>query len=295
MSRKPALIVLAVVGVGLAGSAVVPALRGLADPGTGGVPVYQVERAVFEPKIHAEGNLEAVDATLLGPPPEVPEALRIAWLAPDGSRVVEGEVVIRFDPTEMEENLREGRHDRDTADSKIEGRKALEEGSRSNLERDAEMASLELDYSKQFQSKDARIFSRTEIIESEIDQELAGRKKEHATEAGEIHSNLAKTELDLLAIERRKAEIKIEQAEKGLQALEVRAPHPGIFVLKQQWGRLPEVGQMVWAATRSPRSRRCTRWRRRSTCSRPTRGGSKPGWPRRWSSRPIPTGPIPRR
>ena len=49
-----------------------------------------------------------------------------------------------------------------------------------------------------------------------------------------------------MAIERRKAELQIAEAEQALQALEVRAPHDGIFVLQSTWGRKPEVGQMVW-------------------------------------------------
>lgn len=108
------------------------------------------------------------------------------------------------------------------------------------------MASLELDYAKQFQTKDSRIFSRVQIVESEIDQDLASTKQAHAAEAGQVHEELVESELDLLTIERRQAEIRIDHAATGLLALEVRAPHAGIFVLKQWWGRMPEVGQTVW-------------------------------------------------
>jgi RND family efflux transporter MFP subunit len=226
------------------------ALSGLRDLGIGGaeddVPTYTVERGEFVREVHAEGNLAAADATLLGPPAENRRPLKIAWLASEGSRVRSGDVVIRFDPTDLEEELRDGRHDRATTDSRIAAKRVREEGDRRNLERDAEVASLELDYARTFQSKDELIFSRREIVESEIDEGLARQKMEHAEEAGEIHHDLARTELDLLAIERRKAELKISQAEEALQALEVRAPHDGIFVLKEVWGNKPEVGQMVW-------------------------------------------------
>jgi multidrug efflux pump subunit AcrA (membrane-fusion protein) len=223
-----------------------PLLRGMIGAGSPSVPIYTVERTDFVHRVHAEGNLKAVEATLLGPPPEVTESLKIAWLAENGSPVDEGDVVIRFDPTDMEENLRRGKHDRATAESKIVQKQAAVEATRSNLDRDAAMASLELDYAQRFQNKDRQVFSRAEIIESEIDHELAERKRDHAAEAGEVQSELAQTELDLLSINRRQAEIKIEHAQKGLRALEVRAPHGGIFVLKERWGRTPEVGQMVW-------------------------------------------------
>jgi len=230
----------------LAVAAALPALRAFGGADAGDVPVYRVERGEFVNRVHAEGNLKAVDATLLGPPPEVTDALKIAWLAPDGSRVEQGDVVVRFDPSELEEELRSGRHEKKTAQSKIVQKEALERASRSNLERDAEMASLELQYAREFQSKDARIFSRVQIIESEIDQDLATKKQDHASQAGQIHEDLVESELDLLTIERRQAEIRIDHAETGLAGLEVRAPHSGIFVLKQWWGRMPEVGQTVW-------------------------------------------------
>ena len=247
MKLKQIVIVLVCLAVlVLVTTAAVPVLRDLIGTSEPGLPVYTVEQGEFVHRVFAEGHFEAVDATLLGPPPEVTDALKIAWLAEDGSRVDEGEVVIRFDPTEMEEDLRRGNHDRETAQSKIVQQEARERAASNNLERDAEMASLELNYAQEFQSKDQRIFSRSEIIESEINQDLATRKRDHAAEAGAVHSELAQTELDLLVIGRRQAEIKIEHAEKGLTALEVRAPHAGIFVLKEQWGRSPEVGQMVW-------------------------------------------------
>jgi multidrug efflux pump subunit AcrA (membrane-fusion protein) len=246
MNLKRALVIVGVLGAVVAASAALPTLRGIGGGTDDEVPTYIVERGDFVREIHADGNLKAADATLLGPPPEHRRPLKIAWLFPDGSYVRAGDVVIRFDPTDLEEELQEGRHDRATTDSQITSKQVREEGSRHNLERDAEVAALELDYAQSFQSKDAMIFSRREIIESEIDEKLAHQKKEHAQLAGDLHHELVRTELDLLGIERRKAELKISQAAEALEALEVRAPHDGIFVLKQVWGRKPEVGQTVW-------------------------------------------------
>jgi HlyD family secretion protein len=172
--------------------------------------------------------------------------MRIAWLAPDGSRVEKGEVVIRFDPTDMEKKLEDGLSARATADSRIRQKQVREDAEIRNLERDADLAAIELDHAGAFQSKDPEIFSRMQIIESEIDGVLASKKKEHATEVRDIQEGLTQVELDLLAIERRKADLQIDEAESELQKLEVQAPHEGIFVLKEMWGDLPRVGSMVW-------------------------------------------------
>jgi multidrug efflux pump subunit AcrA (membrane-fusion protein) len=61
-----------------------------------------------------------------------------------------------------------------------------------------------------------------------------------------LTEGLSQVELDLIGLERRKADLKIEQAEAGLRSLEVRAPHDGIFVLKRDWRGSTQVGQTVW-------------------------------------------------
>src|SRR5206468_11659046 len=44
-----------------------------------------------------------------------------------------------------------------------------------------------------------------------------------------------------------KAGIAIDRASKGLEALEIRAPHDGILVYKRDWrGDITKVGDTVW-------------------------------------------------
>ncbi len=62
-----------------------------------------------------------------------------------------------------------------------------------------------------------------------------------------MRESLVRVERDLLSIEDRKAGMKIKQAEEGLQALQVVAPHDGILVLQRNWrGDLPRVGDTMW-------------------------------------------------
>ena len=210
------------------------------------VPTAEVRRGDFIRKVEAEGNLKAVEATVVSAPITIERPVMISWLAEDGSAIRKGDVVVRFDATDMEKNLQDGREERETADRRIEQREVQGETTLRNLDRDATMAARELRYARTFQTKDEQIFSRSEIIESEIDEDLAIRRQEHAEEARGIHEDLAGVELDLLDIEKRKAQLKIQQAERGLQELELTAPHDGIFVLKDEWGRVPEVGTTVW-------------------------------------------------
>jgi multidrug efflux pump subunit AcrA (membrane-fusion protein) len=210
------------------------------------VPVVVVESGSFVRRVRAEGHLQAAQATLLGPPADLRISLKIAWLAPDGSPVREGDVVIRFDPTDHEKALEDGKNDRATAEARLQRTSLNESVAKRNLERDVALASRELEHANVFTRRDPEIFSRVEIIESGIDGELAQERHDNAEHNLSTRDGLTAAELELLAIERRKADLKILQAERSLASLEVRAPHDGVFVLKSEWGRQPEVGKTVW-------------------------------------------------
>ena len=53
------------------------------------VPTAVVVKEKFVRRITAEGNLKAVNATPITPPPPRgrPRPMKIAWMAPDGSRI----------------------------------------------------------------------------------------------------------------------------------------------------------------------------------------------------------------
>lgn len=240
--RRLALPALAVLG--LLALALLPFPGG----GAGGeVPTVSVARADFVHRVSADGNLRAVKATHLGVPSEVGGPVRIAWMVPDGSHVDRGDPIVRFDPTDMEKQLSDARDDLATTAHKVDKERSTADAEVANLGRDADLAALELDKARRFKKKDELLYSRNEIIESEIDENLAQAKQEHSQKAQTTRRELATTELELLGIEKRQARLKIDQASKGLAALAVRAPHSGIVVFQRDWrGNMPRVGDTVY-------------------------------------------------
>lgn len=220
----------------------------LTTPWDGGnVPSFVVRSENFLRKAGADGNLRAVKSTPLVAPIEATSALKISWLLPDGSKAAKGDVVVRFDPTDFQKQLEDGQSDRSSADAKIQKEQTLVDTAQRGRGRTAELSKAELEKTREFQSKDAEIFSRNQIIESEIDETLSTAKMAHASEAQTIESSLSKTKLDLLSIERRKAELVVAQAQKGLKDLEIRAVHDGVVVFVPDWrGNLPHVGDSLW-------------------------------------------------
>jgi len=214
------------------------------------IPTYRVQPQQFTRRVTADGTLKSVKATPITAPYDVQRPLKIAWIADDGSVLKKDDVVVRFDPTDFQNELLGGTEDRTTASNKLQRANTDAGTTRVNLQRDAHQAGSELAEAERFNFDDAEIFSRYQRVEAETDKDLAAQKKQHAEEVLGVRETLAKTDRDLLAIEDRKAGLRIRTAEQGLKALEIVAPHDGILVLTRDWrGDIPRVGATLWPSS----------------------------------------------
>jgi len=242
-----------ILGAGLLLALVLAGALTLLAAGTGlggggsAVPTTLLRREPFRLTIRAEGVLTAVQAQAVLVPSGLFGGGRIAWLAPDGSRVAAGDVVVRFDPSELEKERDAAEANLERNDHERESHRAESAASLGNLDRDAEMARQEEDLARRFETRDAEIYSRVQVAESQIDGRLAAERRRHAEAAREGEEKLSRVEGQLLALSRRSFELELDQAREGLASLEVKAPFDGILVLSRDWrGNPVKVGDNVW-------------------------------------------------
>lgn len=228
----------------VAGCAVLALLGCAADDP---VATARVERTDFVHRITAEGVIEAARVTLITVPAQPRRRGRIGWLAPEGSEVAAGEVVARLDREEIEQQLEDAngeleRNRIERLQTQSESAKAL-----AGAEAQRALAEIDLDAARRFKRTDTELYSRLEIVEDAVDEELASDRRGHAEEIGALRRKLAATDLELLAIEAEKARLDLEAARDGLNALEVRAPHAGLLTWHRDFrGEPPQVGAYVW-------------------------------------------------
>jgi multidrug efflux pump subunit AcrA (membrane-fusion protein) len=109
------------------------------------------------------------------------------------------------------------------------------------------MAELEVEHAERFPRADQKLFSRRDILQSEIEQQLARVRQDEAGALQELQRDLAQTELQLVDLDRRRAADEVSRARRALDALEVRAPRAGLLSwVRNDRGDLPQIGEQVW-------------------------------------------------
>jgi HlyD family secretion protein len=213
------------------------------------VPTYLVREEMLVRRVRAEGNLRAVKATPLTVPRTSGDwgGMKVAWLAPDGSHVAQGDVVVRFDRTEPEKQLADGEADLASANARLAAEQIKGQTAVAARDSAAALARSELEQRRRFGATDEKIYSRNQIIEHQIDDKLAQAKQDHGERTRTIERDLSRSKASVIVVEQQAARIAIEHARTALDSMEVRAPHAGIFVLQRNWrGEVPKLGDQLW-------------------------------------------------
>ena len=211
------------------------------------VATFEVQAGRFVREVEARGTLKAVKATPVLVPPESGRAQKVAFLAKDGAFLKKGEVIVEFDPYDAQKEAADGQADLTAARAKIE--KAKAEGSKNEkaLGLDRDVAKQELDRAETYKLTDEGLFSRHQIIESQLDRDLFAARADVAGKKLDASGKLSSAERALGEIDAGKARLKVTIAEKGLKSLRIEAPHDGLLVLERNWrGETAFVGDTLW-------------------------------------------------
>ncbi|MFN3965228.1 MAG: efflux RND transporter periplasmic adaptor subunit [Silanimonas lenta] len=210
--------------------------------------VEEVRAGPLRLSIEAQGELKAAVATRLTVPGQGWTSRQLVWMVPDGSRVAAGEVVARFsaEQTRLERDkallgLERSRLSRLARESEL----ALGDG---RLEVDRAQVEGQLAIASRYAQAEFAAIARNVVLDAIADAEYLGEKREVLDWRRAQSAARGGAELQVLDAQRQSVEANLRVREADLDALELRAPHEGVFVLTANWtGEKPQLGAQVFA------------------------------------------------
>ncbi len=212
----------------------------------GGDPVT-VTRGDLVLTVDVEGELEAVRSRELGCP-SVPEVeFKIAFMAPEGAEVKEGEPVLRFDTEALERLLAQKRAEYEEAKTKVEQKTIDLEMRRLALEEQIARARAALEKAKLDTELPPVLQTKVEREKALLEMKGCERDLENLTAEIETTEALVGSELRSLVGQRDRAEGRVEALETNIEKMTVKAPQDGIVVYRTSWNdEKKKVGDSVW-------------------------------------------------
>ena len=224
--------------------------RARSTRGAGKLPTAPVRGGEFLVVVRCRGELKARRSVQVSAPTNVPE-LRIVWLAPAGSQVKEGEVVVRFDPSSAKRQFQEKEAELKQAQATVEQATAQARITAEEDRRDLAMARYQVERARLEVSKQ-EVVSALQGEESRIELGLAEKKLRVQEATAALHAASDKAKIASLGRVRDKAQAELDLTKERLAKMEVRAPNSGMIVYlpnySQGWVNAKpfKVGDQVW-------------------------------------------------
>jgi hypothetical protein len=211
-----------------------------------GAPV-EVKKADLVLTVEVEGELAAVRSKEIGVPPVAEVDFKIAFLAPEGQPVKEGDTVMRLDTEMIERQLAEKRAELAEAQKKVE-QKEIDLGMKLlDLEQQAAQAKAELGRAQLKVEVPPEVQQRIELEKALLDKKGRERDLQNLEAEGRVTRALTGAELDSLRQQRDRAAGRVKALEDAIEKMNVRAPQDGIVVYRANWrDEKKKVGDSVW-------------------------------------------------
>ncbi|HUQ50509.1 MAG TPA: efflux RND transporter periplasmic adaptor subunit [Terriglobales bacterium] len=246
--RKLAILVAAVVIP--AGAFLFVRTTGAAGPS---VPTAEAKRGDFVEYLQIRGEIKARNSKILVAPSGAGD-LQIIKLAKMGTQIKKDDVIVQFDPTTVQRTLEQKRSELKSADAEIDKQKALGHMS----DEQAQTESLAAKYNMQRATLDTNKQEILSVIEGEkarltlqnSEQKLA--ESEEKVKSGRVSTD---ANIEMKKKKRQKAVFDVEQAERQIASMALKAPTDGMVTLLPNFraggffgGNMPDFkeGDRAW-------------------------------------------------
>ena len=204
----------------------------------------------FTLRISANGELQSAESLTIAVPFVPVQRLRIATVVADGRNVGKGDVLVEFDPAELDLEALEHRSSLEMTNQKITKGEMAVGVEKTDIVKDKKIAELELAKINEFLPRDDKIYSRRQMIEGQLDKEYTERKLVYADARLQLKGKVYSLDEAILLLERQQANTKIGQVDRALTSLKLLSPASGIIVYNDPGfffgGFSIQPGRTVW-------------------------------------------------
>jgi multidrug efflux pump subunit AcrA (membrane-fusion protein) len=231
----------AAVAASLAGAALLSGCDGASSAAAG--PAETLAPRAWTETLEADGEIQAAANTPLAVPGSGWSGRVLVDMVADGSSVAKGQVIARFDAPQARAELSQ-------ADLELLRKTLAEEATRQNaaaeqgvLAGDRARVEDDLALARRYAGVDLSIFPRNKILDALADVGFLTQKRTYLDwKGGQAQARTAAQEA-VLHSQRDSVAQNAAQQRKSLDALELVAPHDGVFLLAARWdGAKPQVG-----------------------------------------------------
>jgi HlyD family secretion protein len=210
----------------------------------------QLQPRAFTLRIAAKGELQSVQSTAIAVPPVPVNRLRIASVIADGRYVNKGDVLVEFDPEELDLQKQEQNAGLEMAKQKLNKGSLASQTEKTDIGKDRKLAELDLRKINEFLPQDEQIYTRRDIIEGQLNQNYAEKKIVFADARLQLKDKIYSLDEAILLLERRQADNQLGRVDKALASLKLLAPASGIVVYPNSGfffgGSALMPGKVVW-------------------------------------------------
>jgi HlyD family secretion protein len=207
-----------------------------------------VERGPLVIGVEVSGEMKALDSKRISPPPiSGMWNFKISMMAEEGSVAQEGQPVLMLDTTELKQRLDAKQAERDSAATQLKmkvssARMAREDEGLALAEAKAELkkAGLKADAPE-------GITAVIELEKSKLDLELARKKVAFQKAKSKAASRRDNSDVGRWRSKRDRAQQRVEEITKSIEAMNVMAPREGTVIYSTNWrGEKKKIGDTAW-------------------------------------------------
>lgn len=207
-----------------------------------------VERPWRETMV-ATGEIKAVERTVLKVPGTNWEQRRIIWMVPDGSRVKQGDVLVRFDAPDAQLKFDQSSLELLRTALKQAETKASAEVAQAGLQTELAQVDTDLAISDRYANADVGAFARNQILDAVQDLDFLKDKRSYLGWREDQTSVRNQNAEALVEAQGKSVRTQVDRAKQSLSELDVTAPNDGVFKLQTNWdGSKPQIGGSLWAS-----------------------------------------------